>query len=77
MKELSGAEKVALAGADVVAINAIVARLTGLLKPNAIRSQLEQMCAALGESASGPEELSIPVDRGVSGDLRSGVLIVV
>lgn len=59
MKDLPGAEEVGLAGADVVAINALVARLTGQFKPGAIKTALEQMCTALSEDDAGPYEQAL------------------
>lgn len=49
MKELPGAEEVPLAAADAVAVNNIVARLTGKLKPNKVKETLAEMREALGQ----------------------------
>ncbi|BDN85427.1 DEAD/DEAH box helicase (plasmid) [Mycobacterium pseudoshottsii] len=54
MKDLPGAEEVSPTGADVVAINALVARLTGQFKPVAIKTELERMRTALSEDDAGP-----------------------
>jgi hypothetical protein len=43
MRDLPGAEEVELAGMDVVAVNAIVSRLTGQLKPNRVTDDLRKM----------------------------------
>lgn len=50
MKDLPETEEVPLAGADVVAINAIAARLKGKFKPNKIKIDLEDMRAGLAQS---------------------------
>jgi hypothetical protein len=49
MKQLPGTEEVPLAAADAVAINNIVARLSGQLKPTKIKGSLTEMCEALGQ----------------------------
>lgn len=59
MKELPGAEEVPLAAADVVAVNNIVARLTGNLKPNKIKDDLTEMRKWLGETAAAPYEVGL------------------
>lgn len=59
MKELPDAEEVLIAGADAVAINGIVAKLTGQLKPNKIKADLAVMRAGLDEDASGPYEAAL------------------
>jgi DEAD/DEAH box helicase len=59
MKELAGAEKVDLTGADVVAVNALVARLTGQFKPTTIKTALEEMCSGLSQDAPGPYEQAL------------------
>ena len=56
MKDLPGAEDVPLAGADAVAINNIVATLTGQFKPNKIATGLQKMREGLSQSVSGPYE---------------------
>ncbi|MEU6645886.1 DEAD/DEAH box helicase [Saccharomonospora sp. NPDC046836] len=59
MKEMPGAEEVPLAVADVVAINAIVAKITGKLKPNKIKEVLAEMCEALGQENATPYEVAL------------------
>ncbi|MBS1691175.1 MAG: DEAD/DEAH box helicase [Actinobacteria bacterium] len=59
MKDLPGAEKIPLAGADVVAINALVARLSGQFKPGAIKTAVGQMCSALSQDEAGPYERAL------------------
>ncbi|MFY1696001.1 DEAD/DEAH box helicase [Solwaraspora sp. WMMA2101] len=56
MKDLPDTEEVSLAGADTVAINAIVARLMGQLKPNKIKVDLQAMCAGLAQDNAAPYE---------------------
>lgn len=59
MKELPGAEEVALTGADAVAVSAIVATLTGDFKPNKIKGDLAKMREGLGQDTSGPYEAAL------------------
>ncbi len=47
MPELPGAEEVPLASMDVIAVNAIVARLRGQLRPNRVTEDLRAMQQAL------------------------------
>jgi hypothetical protein len=47
MRELPGTEKVPLVPMDVVAVNAIVARLRGQLKPKGINADIKEMQEAL------------------------------
>jgi hypothetical protein len=47
MRELPGTEEVPLAGMDVAAVNVIVARLRGQLRPNRVGDDLEKMREAL------------------------------
>lgn len=54
MRELQGSEEVPLVGMDVVAVNAITARLRGRLRPNQIHDELSDMRQALAQ-----EEASI------------------
>ncbi|QUX26880.1 DEAD/DEAH box helicase [Nocardiopsis akebiae] len=49
MRELPGAEEVPLVPVDVVAVNAIVARLRGQLKPNRLKEDLKGMQEALAQ----------------------------
>ncbi|WP_159944674.1 DEAD/DEAH box helicase [Nocardiopsis sp. FR6] len=56
MKELPDAEEVTLAGADAVAINGIVARLTGRFKQSKIKADLGKMREGLNQDTSGPYE---------------------
>lgn len=49
MKQLPGAEEVPLVAADAVAINNIVARLSGQLKPTKIKESLAEMRETLGQ----------------------------
>jgi len=49
MRELPGAEKIPLAPRDVVAVDAIVARLRGQLKPKRTNAALMEMQAALAQ----------------------------
>lgn len=49
MRELPGTEEVPLAAMDVVAVNTIVARLRGKLRPNRVTGELAQMRAALAQ----------------------------
>jgi hypothetical protein len=56
MKELPDTSETPLAGADAVAINGIVARLTGQFKPSKVKSDARKMCEALNEDAHGPYE---------------------
>jgi hypothetical protein len=59
MRDLPGVEEIPLAGADAVAIKAVVARLTGQLKPDRIRTELAQVREALDQEASGPYEAAL------------------
>ena len=59
MKALPDAEEVVLAGADAVAINGIVARLTGQFKPNRIKDDLEAMREGLAQGDAGPYEQAL------------------
>ncbi len=54
LKELPGADAVTLTAADSVAVNKIVARLTGQLKPDKIKQELGAMREALDQE-SAPE----------------------
>ena len=56
MRDLPGAEEVSLDGADNVAINDIVARLTGQFKPNKVKADIEKMRSGLSQEHSGPYE---------------------
>ncbi|AQX14517.1 MULTISPECIES: DEAD/DEAH box helicase [Tessaracoccus] len=49
MRDLPGAEEVPLVPMDVVAVNAVVARLRGQLKPNKINAALTEMQEALAQ----------------------------
>ncbi len=49
-------------------------RLAAAVRPE---FRVEVLVPAVGDPILGTEQLSIPVDRGVSGDLRFGVLIAV
>ena len=55
MKELPGADAVPLAAADAVAVNTIVARLTGKLKANKIKEELAEMREALDQESDSVE----------------------
>jgi len=59
MKELPGAEEVPLAAADAVAVNNLVARLTGNFKANKIKENLAEMCAALGRDEAVAYEVGL------------------
>jgi hypothetical protein len=59
MRDLPGVEEIPLASADTVAISALVARLTGQLKPDKIREDLARMREALDQDASGPYEAAL------------------
>lgn len=59
MRDLPGVEEIPLASADTVAISALVARLTGQLKPDKIREDLARMRKALDQDASGPYEAAL------------------
>lgn len=52
MRELPGAEEVPLASMDVVAVNAIVARLRGQIRPNRVAEDLTKMREALAQDDS-------------------------
>ncbi|MEU9658755.1 DEAD/DEAH box helicase [Streptomyces chartreusis] len=52
MPELPGAEAVPLVSMDVVAVNAIVARLRGQLRPNRVNDELQKMREALAQDES-------------------------
>jgi hypothetical protein len=52
MRELPGAEEVPLTRMDVVAVNGVVARLRGQLRPNRIRENLTKMREALAQDDS-------------------------
>lgn len=56
MRDLPGVDAATPNEVDSVAINAIVARLRGQLKPNKIKASLEAMNAGLDQTASGPYE---------------------
>lgn len=49
MRDLPGSEEVSLAGMDVVAINAITAKLRGQLRANRVAEELKQMREALAQ----------------------------
>jgi len=49
MRELPGTAEVPLERMDIVAVNAIVARLRGQLRPNRVIECLQAMCEALGQ----------------------------
>ncbi len=59
MKELPGVEEVPLAGADAVAIGAIVAVLTGQFKATKIKEELAKMREALDQDTAGPYEQAL------------------
>ena len=59
MKELAGDEEVPLAGADAVAINDIVATLTGQFKTGKMKEQLEKMRQGLDQEDAGPYEAAL------------------
>lgn len=50
MRGFPGAEEVPLASADVVAVNAIVARIRGQLRPNRVSDELQEMRDAVAQS---------------------------
>ncbi|WP_034087947.1 DEAD/DEAH box helicase [Streptacidiphilus albus] len=52
MPELPGAEEVPLADMDVIAVNAIVARLRGQLRPNRVTEELQKMREAVAQDES-------------------------
>ncbi|MFD6550340.1 DEAD/DEAH box helicase [Streptomyces sp. NPDC058398] len=52
MPELPGAEEVPLASMDVIAVNAIAARLRGQLRPNRLTEELQKMREALAQDDS-------------------------
>lgn len=59
MKDLPGAEEVPLADADAMAVNNIVARLTGNLKPNKIKEDLAGMREALNQKEAAAYEVAL------------------
>lgn len=59
MRELPGTEEVPLASMDVVAVNAIVARLRGQLRPNRVTEELAQMRAALAQDEAVAYEVGL------------------
>lgn len=59
MKDLPEAEEAPLAGADTVAINRIVAKLTGQFKTKRIKADLAAMRAGLGQDDAGPYEQAL------------------
>jgi hypothetical protein len=59
MKDLPGVEEVPLTGADAVAINGIVAKLTGQFKPNKIKADLKAVRQGLAQDAAGPYEQAL------------------
>lgn len=56
MMEPSGESETPLAGSDIVAINAITARISGQLKPNKIEAGIELMRMGLDQHHAGPYE---------------------
>lgn len=61
MKSLPDVESVPLSGADSVAINTIVARLTGQFRPGTILNDLERMRTGLDQDAAGPYEVALTI----------------
>lgn len=59
MKELPGAEEARPSAVDAVAVNNIVAKLTGTLKPNKVKKDLADMREALGQDEATPYEVSL------------------
>lgn len=59
MKELAGAEVIPSAAVDAVAVNNIVAKLTGKLKPNKIKESLAEMREALDQDDAAPYEVAL------------------
>lgn len=59
MKELPGTEEVSPATVDAVAVNNIVAKLTGNLKPNKVKDDLAGMCEALAQDVAPQYEAAL------------------
>lgn len=59
MKELPGAEEVPPAAVDDIAVNNIVAKLTGSLKPNKIKESLADMREALSQDKATSYEVAL------------------
>lgn len=59
MRELPGGEHVQLTGADLVAVNNIVAKLTGQFNPNKVRATLKDMREGLTQDSSGRYEAAL------------------
>lgn len=61
MRELPGSEEVPLVGMDVVAVNAVAAKLRGQLRPNRINDELSAMRQALAQDEASIYEAGLTV----------------
>ena len=67
LRDLPGADEIELSGMDVVAVNAIVTRLTGQLKPNKVIASLDQMRMNLDQDEAAAYESGLILVGGFLG----------